>query len=87
MNSKVAIVGARGYFISFIHIIPDLIPILGYCDDVSIIIGSLVLMASQITEEIKENAKNSTKKVFPNINESEFKIINILKINNAVIHD
>lgn len=87
MNSKAPIVGALGYFISFIDIIPDLTPILGYCDDVSIIIGALGLIASQITEEIKENAKDSTKKVFPNISESEFNIIDTLKINNSVSHN
>lgn len=64
ITSKAPIVGALGYFISFIDIIPDLTPILGYCDDVSIIIGSLGLIVSQITDEIRSSAKLSTRIIF-----------------------
>lgn len=82
MTSKAPIAGALGYFISFIDIIPDLTPILGYCDDVSIIVGALGLIATQITEEIREDAKISTKRIFHNINDDEFTLIDgLYKLN------
>lgn len=82
ITSKAPITGALGYFISFIDIIPDLTPILGYCDDVGVIIGALGLIATQITEEIRKDAKISTKKIFHNVNDDEFILIDgLYKIN------
>jgi len=73
--TKAPLVGALGYFISMIDGIPDLTPFLGYCDDVSIVVGALALIANQITEEVREEAKNSTRKIFPDITDEEFSLI------------
>ncbi|CEQ18973.1 YkvA family protein [Paraclostridium sordellii] len=87
ITSKSPIAGALGYFLSFIDIIPDLTPVLGYCDDVSVIMGALGLIATQITEKIREDAKNSTKKIFPNITEAEFKLIDSILSSDIFKHD
>ena len=75
MVNKAPIVGALGYFISFIDIVPDITPLVGYCDDMTIVVGALAVIATQITEEIREDAKASTRKIFPEITDEEFTII------------
>ena len=73
--NKAPIVGALGYFISLIDIVPDVTPLVGYCDDVSVIVGALALIATQITEEIREEAKESAQRIFPDITDEEFSVI------------
>ena len=75
MVNKAPIAGALGYFISVIDIVPDITPLVGYCDDVTIVVGALAAIATQITEEIREEAKASTRKIFPEITDEEFTII------------
>lgn len=88
MVNKAPIVGALGYFISFIDIVPDITPLVGYCDDVSIIVGALAVIATQITEEIREDAKASTRKIFPEITDEEFAIIdNMYRKSGEVINN
>ena len=87
MVNKAPIVGALGYFISFIDIVPDITPLVGYCDDVSIVVGALAVIATKITEEIREDAKASTRKIFPEITDEEFEIIdNMYKKSEEVLN-
>ncbi len=72
MINKAPIVGALGDFISFIDIMTDITPLLGYCDDLTIVLGVLEVISTQITEEIREEAKASTRKIFPEIKDEEF---------------
>lgn len=88
MVNKAPIVGALGYFISFIDMVPDITPLVGYCDDVTIVVGALAVISTQITEEIREDAKVSTRKIFPEITDEEFRIIdNMYKKSGDVIND
>ncbi len=73
--NKAPIIGALGYFTSFIDVVPDITPLVGYCDDLTIIVGALAAIATQITEEIREEAKGSARKIFPEITDEEFTII------------
>lgn len=57
-HAKAIIIGALGYFIFPIDLIPDVIPVVGYTDDV----GALVLAIGQVSMYIDENVKNSAKK-------------------------
>lgn len=87
MINKAPIIGALGYFISLIDIVPDITPLLGYCDDVSIVVGALAAIATQITEEIREEAKGSARKIFPEITDEEFSIIdNMYKKSGDVVN-
>jgi uncharacterized membrane protein YkvA (DUF1232 family) len=54
--AKRVIYGALGYFIFPLDAIPDLIPIIGYTDDLSIMAAALVTVAFYITPEVKEQA-------------------------------
>lgn len=56
--AKTAIYGALAYFISPLDAIPDLTPMLGYSDDLGILAAALVTVASYITDEVKQQAKN-----------------------------
>lgn len=84
--NKAPIVGALGYFISFIDIVPDITPLVGYCDDISVVVGALALIATQITDEIREDAKKSARKIFPEITDDEFSVIdNMYKKSGEVV--
>ncbi len=56
--AKTAIYGSLAYFISPLDAIPDLTPMLGYSDDLGILAAALVTVASYITDEVKQQAKN-----------------------------
>ncbi|GLI40117.1 DUF1232 domain-containing protein [Geobacter hydrogenophilus] len=62
--ARAAILGALGYFISPIDTIPDLIPGVGYTDDLAVIAAALVTVASHITPEIKAKARAQVAKLF-----------------------
>ena len=83
MMNKAPIIGALGYFISFIDVVPDITLLVGYCDDVTIIVGALAAIATQIREE----AKGSARKIFPEITDEEFSIIdNMYKKSEDVVN-
>ncbi len=54
---KTVIIGTLGYFISLIDGIPDLTPILGYPDDISVMAAAIAALSQYITPEIREKAK------------------------------
>jgi len=54
--AKSVILGALGYFVSPIDAIPDIIPIVGYTDDLGVLVAAVATVASHITDEIKEKA-------------------------------
>ena len=60
--AKSTIVGALGYFISPIDAIPDLIPVLGYTDDVGGLAAALAAVSAYIKEEHKEKAQQMLQK-------------------------
>jgi len=79
LRTRITIAAALGYFIFPLDAIPDLTPILGYSDDLGVLIFALSQYASSITENIKEKAKAQLSKWFSKIkvdeiNEVETKI-------------
>lgn len=62
--AKTVVMGTLGYFISLVDVIPDLTPILGYTDDVSLMIAALGAIAAHITPEIKHHAQTRTEAFF-----------------------
>lgn len=55
--AKTVIVGALGYLISPMDVIPDAIPIVGYTDDLGVLTGALAAVAAHIKPEHKRLAK------------------------------
>jgi uncharacterized membrane protein YkvA (DUF1232 family) len=54
--AKAAVIGALGYFIWPFDTLPDLAPIIGFTDDLTVIGAALATVALQVDEEIKERA-------------------------------
>ena len=57
-RAKSVIYGALAYFILPIDIIPDLLPGVGYTDDLTVLLAAIGIVASHITPKIKREARN-----------------------------
>lgn len=68
---KTTILGALGYFISPIDLIPDAIPFAGFADDYGILLWAVGVMAAHISPEDKKQAKEKLSSWFSSYNESE----------------
>lgn len=73
VREKSIIIGALGYFILPIDLIPDLLP-LGYTDDLSLLVFVVTKMKKAFTEEIRKMAKEKLKRYFDDIDEESTKI-------------
>lgn len=63
-NVKLTIIGALGYFILPLDIIPDFIPGVGYVDDLSVLVAAIFQVAKHIDDEVKNQAKNKLRQFF-----------------------
>ena len=59
------IYGALGYFILPLDAIPDLAPLLGYTDDLSVMAAALATVSFYITPQVKEQAQTKLSSWFP----------------------
>lgn len=78
--AKSAIVGALGYFIFPLDLIPDVIPIVGFSDDLTAMLSALAAVALYVNEDTKLKAKAKLHDWFGNYDESELDYIDT-KIN------
>ncbi len=62
--AKTVIIGALGYFIAPIDLIPDITPGIGFVDDAGVLAAALMTVALYITPEIKRQAKEKLKEWF-----------------------
>ncbi|WP_299396115.1 YkvA family protein [uncultured Desulfovibrio sp.] len=53
---KMTIIGALGYFISPLDLIPDILPVVGFTDDLSVLAAAIAIAASYIDDDVKEKA-------------------------------
>jgi uncharacterized membrane protein YkvA (DUF1232 family) len=58
LRAKVQIYGALGYLILPLDLLPDLLPIVGYVDDLSALGLALASVARSIDDDVKRKAKN-----------------------------
>lgn len=63
-SAKLTILGALGYLILPIDVIPDFIPVIGLVDDASVIAYALYQVLSHIDEPTKQLAHNKMKSWF-----------------------
>lgn len=75
VKDKAIIIGALGYLISPLDVIPDAIPIAGLGDDLAVLIYVLNKVWGDVSEDIKEKSKNKLSKWF---DEDEIKEIDNL---------
>jgi len=71
VKTKISIAAALGYFILPTDAIFDLAPLVGYTDDLGVLIFALSQVSSNITPEIKEQARQKLGEWFGEINEEE----------------
>lgn len=69
--AKNIIIGVLGYFIAPIDALPDLTPIIGYTDDIGVLMFGLVSLACYIDLEVREKAKKQLRKWFGEYDEAE----------------
>ena len=63
-RARSVIYGALAYFILPIDIIPDLLPGVGYTDDLTVLLAAIGIVATHITPEIKHQARNKAAEWF-----------------------
>lgn len=71
VKSKVTIAAALGYFIVPTDAIIDFAPLIGYSDDLGVLLFALGQISSNITPEIKLKARKTLGEWFGEINEAE----------------
>lgn len=54
--AKTTIYGALGYFISPIDLIPDLMPVVGYTDDLAVLVAAIAAVSAYINEDVRKQA-------------------------------
>jgi uncharacterized membrane protein YkvA (DUF1232 family) len=54
--AKTVIIAALGYFISPVDAIPDIIPVVGYADDLGVLAAAIATVGTYITDDIKVKA-------------------------------
>ncbi len=61
---KAAVMGALAYFVFPLDVIPDLAPIIGYSDDLAMILAVLGIASQYVTPEVEAEAKRRIQKYF-----------------------
>lgn len=64
MKDKAIIIGALGYLISPLDVVPDAIPIVGLSDDLAVLIYVLKMVWTDIDPDIQERAKKKLSEWF-----------------------
>lgn len=70
-KTKLTIAAALGYFIVPVDAIFDLVPVLGFTDDLGVLIYTLVRISSLITPEIKLQAQLKMNEWYPKIDSGQ----------------
>lgn len=61
---KSVALGSLAYFISLIDGIPDLTPVLGYTDDITVMAAAIATLSAHITPALKTKARDKQKQLF-----------------------
>ncbi len=64
MHIRAAIAAPLGYFIVPFDLIPDIVPVAGYTDDAAVLIKTLGMVQFYITDDIKQQAKDTIRQLF-----------------------
>lgn len=73
-KEKAIILGALGYFILPLDLIPDAIPLAGFTDDLLALVFAVRTVYNHITPEEVNKAKATVRKLFGEIEEKEFNL-------------
>jgi len=56
--AKTVIYGALSYFISPIDAVPDITPVLGYSDDLGVLVSAVLTVAMYVTDDVRQKARD-----------------------------
>jgi uncharacterized membrane protein YkvA (DUF1232 family) len=56
--AKTVVYGALTYFISPIDAVPDITPVLGYSDDLGVLVSAVLTVAMYVTDDVKQQARD-----------------------------
>ena len=73
-KEKMWIIGALGYLIFPFDLISDFLPLIGYTDDLVVLIFVLKKVYDHITPEALEQAKAKVRSIFGEVDEKEFQL-------------
>ena len=67
LKDKMVILGALGYFIVPVDMIPDFIPLAGFTDDIAALVACIKAIKSNITPAVKEQAQKKLNDWFKDV--------------------
>ena len=72
-RTKAIIYSALGYLVFPLDAIPDAIPVVGYSDDIGVLILALATVAMYINDDVKNKARVKLRSWFGDIEESDLR--------------
>ena len=75
LSDKSKIYGALGYFILPTDMVVDFIPMVGYTDDMAVLVWALHAIKKNLTPEIKAQARTKLAELMPNADKSKIEDI------------
>lgn len=73
--AKKVVLGALGYLIAPLDLLPDLSPFVGYTDDLGILSFGLVTIAAYVNEEVRTSARDQLQRWFGEIEEEDLEAV------------
>ena len=67
LYARSIVIGTFGYFLTVFDAVPDLMPLIGYTDDLGVLSFGLVTIAAYINDEVRMKARKAVKRVFPQL--------------------
>lgn len=64
LKVRAAVWGALAYFVLPFDVVPDALPVVGYGDDLALVLNTLAMAQPYLTGEIKERAKQKINEWF-----------------------
>lgn len=71
LKSKVTIAAGLGYFVLPFDIVPDFIPIIGFTDDLSVLILTFSIVKTKINETHRIKARSTLQQWFRGVDETQ----------------
>ncbi len=62
--AKGVILGALAYFITPLDTVPDFVPVLGFSDDLGVMLSAIAVVAIHIKDEHRKRAKDMAERIF-----------------------
>lgn len=62
--AKTVIIGALGYFIMPVDAVPDVIPVVGFSDDLTVLTAAATAVAAQVKPEHSQRAEETLQQLF-----------------------